>query len=108
MLFFAFADGEVVNWQWLYGIVRAVHVGQVFQDGLIDGAAYRKLEGRVEAQRKVRKILVGEGFDDDGRDGGQAGFAVVPVPQAPACPRDTETGADVLTQSGQYHVCQVA
>ena len=51
---------------------------------------------------------MGEEFQNHRGNGRQTGFAVIAVPQAAALPPDTELGGDILLQTGQYHVRQVA
>ena len=57
---------------------------------------------------QIGEVLVGEEFQNHRGNGRQTGFAVIAVPQAAALPPDTELGGDILLQTGQYHVRQVA
>lgn len=59
-------------------------------------------------QFQIGEVLVGEEFQNHRGNGRQTGLAVIAVPQAAALPPDTELGGDILLQTGQYHVRQVA
>ena len=53
----------------------------------------------------VAEILMGEQFQDHPGDSGGPGFAVRPVPQAPAAPGRVEASPDVIHYLALYKIC---
>ena len=77
---------KIAGGERLHHVFGVVHLVDVAEQGLVDGAGERETEVGVEAVAHVAEILVGEGFEDGGRDGGLAGFVVVAVIHHAALP----------------------
>ena len=101
-------DGETGDGQRLHHIVGIVHHGIVSEDGLVHRACHGELEIVFMPHPHVGKVLMREDFENHARYGRQAGLAIIAVPHAPARPYRTISLGDVVLQSGQDHIGQVA
>ena len=72
-------DAEMVGCQWGHYKRPVVHVGDIAQQGLIDGTSQRKAEVGVLAIAHVRETLVRHRFQNGTGNLGQARLRVVAV-----------------------------
>ena len=79
----------------------------MFQDGFVNRTGYCKLEIRFVSHLHVRKVLVGEDFENHARNGRQSGFAIVAVPHGTTVPLASVSGGNVLLEFGHDHIGQI-
>ena len=110
--FVAFQPGpELFYRQGLHYIGAVVSGTQVLEDAFVNTAGYGKAELRVQAVAHVGKILVGQQFQNHGRDLRDAAFAVGAVPDVAPGPERLVAGPDVLhhlalDKIGQQAACE--
>ena len=80
----------------LHHIVRSIAGADKAEDALVDGTAHDKLKAWVESPTHIGKILVGEEFEEHGRNNGGGGFVVAAVHTLAPTPLGLHQARDIV------------